>query len=51
MVSPLILAAVGVIGCGESEKSAERPKDVGYVAPELPKADAKAAGDAKAPAK
>lgn len=44
----LATLTLGFLGCAEDQKSAERPKDVGYVAPDPPKQDA---APKKAPAK
>lgn len=39
LIGALTTIAFSSLGCGEDQKTAERPKDVGYVAPEMPQAD------------
>jgi len=47
-LSLLATLTLGLLGCAEDQKAADRPKDVGYVAPDPPKQDA---ASTKAPAK
>ncbi len=40
LVGLWVTISLGFAGCGQSEKTAERPKDIGYVVPkDMPRAD------------